>query len=336
MADQTFKKSASAELENKYMDKGALEVAQDIKLTGYVGPGGSRKDRILRGEQVAMVQILYNKLIDEGKLDPKCKKIKVDGVYGNATAQAIIEMRAYVGTWYGESTNDEEYKRLKNKDIEYSMDGRTVELILRSLEAPKLIPKKLKNEEIDQLNRKIDKLESKLAKVSAKLDLFFQVEYMNIEKNKDAKNSATALGSANINLDSELKRVRESINSGDVEDAEQTLSEIEKEIDSLDAEADAWSAYAKFYGVNEKVTGTREVKWEVEYGKGYQSETKGEDIYSALIKNFKTKERTEMVEALEKGIKAEKEKAEPDQKVIQAFEAAKGAIEHSLRKPIAD
>lgn len=125
---------------NKHKDKSALELTQELErlMTGHIGPGGARKGRIMRGEAIVVVQLLHNELVDMGEI--KDPKIKPDGVWKEGTTgKAIFKIRELVGTTY----SPEERRKLKNKKLEKTMGGYTLNLLEKHLRfisgQPKLV-----------------------------------------------------------------------------------------------------------------------------------------------------------------------------------------------------
>ena len=112
----------------KYAERTKLQLIELLKKAkGYIGSGGSPRTRILRGDMVAITQVLYNKLVESKKISGK--KLVVDGIYGRHTGDAIKKIRGLVGTTYSPR------EKLKNRNIEKSLDGQTINLLAGELGA---------------------------------------------------------------------------------------------------------------------------------------------------------------------------------------------------------
>ena len=139
--------------------KSAADLSMELRdhMTGYIGPGGAVKDRITSGEHVVVLQLLYNKLVDMGKISGS--EIKVDGDYGAKTGNAIYKIRELAGGGYPGG-------KLKNKGIEKSLDSHTVDNLVKLLAFPTMkpvreVPKDVE-ERFDVLNRDLDFLDTRL------------------------------------------------------------------------------------------------------------------------------------------------------------------------------
>ena len=64
-----IRKSQVDEWVNIHGGKSAAELSMELRdnMTGYIGPGGAAKGRLMSGEQVVVLQLLYNKLVEMGK-----------------------------------------------------------------------------------------------------------------------------------------------------------------------------------------------------------------------------------------------------------------------------
>ena len=126
-----IRKSQVDEWVNIHGGKSAAELSMELRdnMTGYIGPGGAAKGRLMSGEQVVVLQLLYNKLVEMGKISGS--EIKVDGTYGGETRSAIQNIRKLVG---GDYPVDRE--NLKNKNIEKSLDAHTVDNLVKLLTFP--------------------------------------------------------------------------------------------------------------------------------------------------------------------------------------------------------